>query len=70
MATGVLIGLALAGALACPLMMLLGRRGIGPGCILGRCAADVDGSERSLRRRQQDLAARIAELEALHQPRG
>ena len=63
MATGLLIGVALAGALACPLMLLLGRRGIGPGCVLGRCGAVTDDSEQSLRTRQQELAARIAELE-------
>jgi len=63
MATGLLIGVALAGALACPLMLLLGRRGIGPGCVLGRCGAAPDDSEQSLRTRQQELAARIAELE-------
>ena len=63
MATGLLIGVALAGALACPLMLLLGRRGIGPGCFLGRCGAAPDDSEQSLRTRQQELAARIAELE-------
>ena len=64
MATGLLIGLAIAGMLICPLMMLLGRRGIGPGCILGRCADDEDGSPESLRRRQQELETRITELEA------
>ena len=63
MATGLLIGLAIAGALICPLMMLLGRRGIRPNCILGRCADD-DGSAESLRRRQQELETRITELEA------
>jgi len=66
MATGLLIGLAIAAALICPLMILLGRRGIGPGCILGRCATDPDDSEPSLRKRQQELAAAIAELEAKH----
>jgi len=64
MATGLLIGLAIAGALICPLMTLLARRGIGPGCILGRCADDEDGSAESLRRRQQELERRITELEA------
>ncbi len=64
MATGLLIGVAVAGALACPLMMLLGRHGIGPGCFLGRCVADEEGSAQGLHRRQQELAARIAELEA------
>ena len=63
MATGLLIGVALAGALACPLMLLLGRLGIGPGCVLGRCGAAPDDSEQGLRARQQELAARIAELE-------
>jgi hypothetical protein len=63
MATGLLIGFAVAGALICPLMMLLGRRGIRPNCILGRCADD-DGSAESLRRRQQELATRIIKLES------
>ena len=61
MATGLPIGVALAGALAWPLMLLLGRRGIGPGCVLGRCGAAP--AEQSIRARQQELAARIAELE-------
>jgi len=64
MATGLLIGLAVAGALACPLMMLLGRHGIGPGCFLGHCVAVEEGSAQGVHRRQQELAARIAELEA------
>ena len=64
MVTGLLIGLVIAGALACPLMMLLGRRGIGPGCFLGPCAEGEDGSAQGLRKRQQELAARIGELEA------
>jgi len=64
MATGLLIGVALAGALVCPLMMLLGRREIGPGCFLGRCAEDADDSKERLSKHQQELAARITALEA------
>jgi hypothetical protein len=43
--------------------MLLGRRGVGPGCILGRCVDDQNSSAESLHRRQRELAAQIAEFE-------
>jgi hypothetical protein len=70
MATGLLIGLAIAGVLACPVMMLLGRRGVGPGCILGRCVDDQNSSAESLRRSQREPAAQIAELEEGERRRG
>ena len=63
--TGLLIAAIVAGVLACPLMMWLGRRGIGPGCgvAASRRREDEETLE-SLRSRQEELGARIAQLEA------
>ena len=56
------------GVLACPVMMLLGRRGIGPGCaMMNREPKQADELE-ELRRREREVALRIAELEAAEQP--
>lgn len=52
-----------AAALACPAMMWLGRRGIGPGCAI--CPPrKKDDSLENLRARQRDLAARIEKFES------
>ncbi len=73
MFNGLLIALVVVAALACPVMMLLGRRGIGPGCALMGCrprgrdeslARSGDESLEDLRARQRELARRVAELEA------
>jgi hypothetical protein len=68
MLSGLLIALVVIAALSCPVMMLLGRRGIGPGCALMGCQPrrDQDSLE-SLRARQRDLAARIDEFGEVEQ---
>ncbi|MHB8643474.1 MAG: hypothetical protein ACYDA3_11395 [Gaiellaceae bacterium] len=37
MVNGLLIAVIVLGSLACPLLMFLGRRGIGPGCAIMGC---------------------------------
>ena len=65
MLNGLLIALVVAAALACPVMMLLGRRGIGPGCALMGCRPRRrEESLDDLRARQGELARRVAQLEA------
>ena len=65
MLNGLLIALVLAAAVACPVMMLLGRRGIGPGCALMGCRPRArEESLEELRARQRELARRLGELEA------
>lgn len=65
MLSGLLIALVVVAALACPVMMLLGRRGIGPGCALMRCRPrGRDQSLEDLRARQRELGRRVAEFEA------
>ena len=65
MLNGLLITLVVAAALACPVMMLLGRRGIGPGCALMGCRPRRrEESLEELRARQRELAHRVGELEA------
>ena len=65
MLNGLLIALVVAAALACPVMMLLGRRGIGPGCALMGCRPRRrEESLDELRARQRELARRVGELEA------
>ena len=65
MLTGLLIALVVVAALACPVMMLLGRLGIGPGCaLMGFRPRGRDESLEELRARQCELARRLAELEA------
>jgi hypothetical protein len=54
------------GALACPVMMWLGRRGIGPGCaMMDACAPEDQEGEtlEELRRREREVSARVARLE-------
>ena len=53
----------LAAALACPAMMWLGRRGIGPGCAICPPRKREDSIE-ELQVRQRDLAAKIESLES------
>ena len=52
-----------AAALACPAMMWLGRRGIGPGCAICPPRKQEDSLE-DLQARQRDLAARIETFES------
>ena len=63
MATGLLIVAALVAALCCPLMMLLGRRGIGPGCALTGCSRAEKDTLASLRTRQKQLEQQIERFE-------
>jgi hypothetical protein len=62
----VLIAAVVVGVLACPAMMWLGRRGIGPGCaMMSGCEpakSDADTLD-ELRRREREVATRIAALE-------
>lgn len=64
MAQWILLPAIVAAALACPLMMWLGRRGIGPGCAICPPRRRDGDSLDDLRARQRTLAARIDELEA------
>ena len=61
-----------AAALACPAMMWLGRRGIGPGCAICPPRSSDEESLDDLRAQQRTLAAQIDELEArrTHEPVG
>jgi hypothetical protein len=62
---GILIALVVVAALGCPVMMWLGRRGIGPGCALMGCKPKRDvATIESLRARQRELTQRIAKIEA------
>ena len=63
-----LIGAIVVAALACPVMMLLGRRGIGPGCAMMGCERKEADDLSELRRRERAIATRIAELEAGERP--
>lgn len=64
MLDGLLIALAVVAVLACPTLMWLGRRGIGPGCaMMGRPKAQ-DETLDGLRARQRELAERIEKVEA------
>lgn len=56
-----------AAALACPAMMWLGRRGIGPGCAICPSRKQEDSLE-DLQARQRDLAAKIEQLESQPAP--
>lgn len=40
MTEAILVAAVLVAALACPVMMWLGRRGIGPGCAMMNCEPD------------------------------
>ena len=55
-----------AAALACPAMMWLGRRGIGPGCAI--CPPRKEDSLEDLQVRQRNLAAKIEQLESQPAP--
>lgn len=55
------------GVLSCPVMMWLGRRGIGPGCAMPGCADERQESLAALRRRQGELEEEIARLESPEQ---
>ncbi len=64
MLEAILIGAIVVGALACPTMMWLGRRGIGPGCGMMVCKPDEpDESLDVLKHRQRQLDAQVEELE-------
>lgn len=64
MGEAILIAAVVAGALACPAMMWLGRRGIGPGCAMARCQTDGrDASLEELEQRQRELDQQVAELD-------
>lgn len=61
---GLVIAAVVLGALACPLMMWLGRRGVGSGCALMGCREQQSGDTlESLRAREHELSERIAQLE-------
>jgi hypothetical protein len=65
MLAGLLIAAVVLAALACPLMMWLGRRGIGPGCALSGCTPQRDEETlESLRARHEELSRRLEALEA------
>lgn len=60
----ILIGAIVVGALACPTMMWLGRRGIGPGCGMMACKPDEPVESLDvLKQRQRQLEAQVEELE-------
>ena len=60
----ILIAAVVVGVLACPVMMLFGRRGIGPGCAMMNCETERrDDSLDALRKRQRELDSQVAELE-------
>lgn len=62
MPAGLVLAVIVLGALACPLMMWLGRRGIGPGCALMGCRPQGEDTLESLRARELELAEQIAGL--------
>ncbi len=65
MTSGLLLGVAVLAALACPLMVWLGRRGIGPGCALMGCQPRrKEETVESLRSEQEQLGRRLAAFEA------
>lgn len=68
MIEALLIAAVIVGVLACPVMMLLGRRGIGPGCAMMKCEPKQADELGELRKRQREVALRVAELEAAEQP--
>lgn len=68
MVDALLVFALVAGALACPLMMLLGRRGVGPGCALMSCSGREPDRLDVLRQREAAIASRIRELEGRERP--
>lgn len=66
MLTGLLVAVVLLAAVACPLMMWLGRRGIGPGCSIMGCTPQRDEeSLDNLRMQHDELTRRLEALEAV-----
>lgn len=66
MLEALLVAAVVIGVVACPVMMWLGRRGIGPGCaMMGGCRAEPEKEESldELRRRERELAGKIQRLE-------
>lgn len=65
MLAGLLIAAVVLAALACPLMMWLGRRGIGPGCAIMGCSPQREEETlETLRARNEELSRHLAALEA------
>ena len=68
MLSGLLLAAVVIGALSCPVLMLLGRRGIGPGCALMGCKprrrSERPDDAATLRARHNELTRRIAQVEA------
>lgn len=65
MLDALLIALIVVAALACPVTMLRGRRGVGPGCRRPGWSRGRTSSEslERLRARERELARRIEDLE-------
>ncbi|MEJ7792974.1 MAG: hypothetical protein WKF65_13480 [Gaiellaceae bacterium] len=64
MSEAILIGAVIVGVLACPTMMWLGRRGIGPGCgMMGCKPGEPDETLDALKQRQRQLDTQVEELE-------
>ena len=64
MLTGLLVAVVVLAALACPLMMWPGRRGIGPGCAMMGCDPQQDEETlESLRARHEAVSRRLEALE-------
>ena len=69
MLDGLLIAVIVIGAACCPVMMWLGRRGIGPGCGLAHCRRKREqDTVEDLRARQRELSKQIAEIEQAAAP--
>jgi len=64
MLTGFVVAFVVLAGLACPLLMLLGRRGIGPGCAIMGCSPQRDEDTlESLRAQHEQLLRRLEALE-------
>ena len=63
MLTGLLVAVVVLASLACPLMMWLGRRGIGPGCALMGCTPQREETIESLRAQHEELTQRLAAVD-------
>jgi len=67
MLTGFVVAFVVLAGLACPLLMLLGRRGIGPGCAIMGCSPQRDEDTlESLRAQHEQLLRRLEALDADH----
>lgn len=64
MLEALLLAAVVVGLLSCPLMMSLGRRGVGPGCATPGCADSREGTLADLRCRERELGEEIVRLEA------